>query len=449
METNNNDIDKLFRDNLDGHSSPFVSGAWERMETMLNDGNKGLLRENIHRYVLASVVSTIILAGSVVAYVSGYDSTTGTFAENGNATEQSVIVDNATTTNTTNTEVAENSVAQNKIAETAATNTKAQTGRTTTTKNNSVTTKSEIIPATTDATKEVVKNTATTANNEAENQTATTETVVEEAQPAITETESVYEKRTYLQDALGAKTLHLSIAAFDNSILDAETQKGKETFTNTELERKQKADRRNLTKLNYGFILGGNFNSVLSNTGANGWGKGLLAGIYLSKNCTQNPRWGTSIGLNYLQSNGNSIGRTITQTTYFFERTTTSYYLLTKSFDYLQAPINVSYTAGLNHKFSMGVVASYLVNSQTEVAQQKEKTGEFISTTKTEKGVYEDMNRFGFGLMAGYEYKLPGIYSIGLRYNQQFNSVTNSSYFTDTKKLPASIQVYLRLNLTR
>jgi hypothetical protein len=454
METNNNDIDKLFRDTLDGHSSAYIPGAWERMDTMLNDGSKGLLRENIHRYVLASVVSTIILAGSVIAYVSGYNNNTGTFADSGNIAQQPVATEN--TANTTVNNTTDNSSAQNNIAETATTVTtttatapKANT-HTTAAKHNTVaaaatsTTKQNVIVSTNETT-----DNETTVNTEVIEQPTTDIVIQEEALPVVTSTESTYEKRTYLQDALGAKNLQIDIAQLDNTTIDTETKQSNETFNKAEFERVQRERKRNLTKLNYGLLIGGNFNSVLSNTGASGWGKGILAGIYFAKNSTTSPRWGASIGLNYIQSTGNSIGRTITQTTYFFEKTTTSYYLLTKSFENLQLPINISYTAGLNHRLSMGIVASYLINSQTEVAQQKEKTGEFVSNTKTEKGVYEDMDRFGYGIMAGYEYKLPGIYSIGLCYNKQFSSITNSSFFNDKKQIPANIQVYLKLNLTR
>ncbi|HYG15626.1 MAG TPA: hypothetical protein VEC12_07715, partial [Bacteroidia bacterium] len=85
-----------------------------------------------------------------------------------------------------------------------------------------------------------------------------------------------------------------------------------------------------------------------------------------------------------------------------------------------------------------------------DVSVKTERIGEKTSVKETRGGVYEDMNRFGYGLSAGYEFRVAGMYSLGLRYNQQLNDITKGSFFMDNKKhLPADLQLYLKLNLSK
>lgn len=448
MDNNINDIDKFFRDNLEGQSSPYVPGAWDRMEAMLDSGTTGYLLQNANRYILASVVGAIVLAGSVVAYVSGYNSTNGSLAQKPENVAETTIQSPAETANSneqTTAQVQGNTVNTPEVTDAAVANKGGEKSITTT---KTVTHKGKdngITPPATVAGKEAeqpIEPLMAVAAEEDVKEAVTTD------EPAVAETQAMVEKQSYLNGLLTSKPYTVNGYEFTDEGVDAETKKSFNTFEALQAQRRSEDSKRGVFNWNYGLAVGANFSPVLSNTGGKGWGSGLYAGLFVNR--AINTRFSVGLEASYLRRNSNSIGRNITQTTYFFEKTTTTYFLVTKSFDYVQIPVSINYTAAANHRFSGGFVSSILVNSQTEVMQNRKNSSETVQKTTTEKGVYEDLRRFGFGLMAGYEYKLPGIYSVGVRYHQQLNDLTINSYFNDGKKhLPADVQVFLRLNLNR
>lgn len=452
MDNNINDIDKFFRDNLEGQSSPYVPGAWDRMEAMLDGGTTGYLLQNANRYILASVVGAIVLAGSVVAYVSGYNSTNGSLAQKpANVAEKTIETpaDAKTSSEQTNAQKQDNAENTPSTADVAAANGGDNNTKTTTTAPRNHKQNGIIPPATVggdDAEQPEQPSAAVTAVT-ADDDIEVAEPVVVDV-PTVTETQAMVEKQSYLNGLLTSKPYTVNGYVVTDEGVDAETKKSYSTFEALQAQRRSEDSKRGIFNWNYGLAVGANFSPVLSTTGAKGWGSGLYAGLFVNR--AINTRFSVGVEASYLRRNSNSIGRNITQTTYFFEKTTTTYFLVTKSFDYVQVPVSINYTASANHKFSAGLVSSILVNAQTEVMQNKQNSSETVQKTTTEKGVYEDLRRFGFGLMAGYEYRLPGIYSIGVRYHQQLNDLTINSYFNDGKKhLPADVQVFLKLNLNR
>lgn len=455
MDNNINDIDKFFRDNLEGQSSPYVPGAWDRMEAMLDNGTSGHLLQNANRYILASVVGAIVLAGSVVAYVSGYNSTNGSLAQKP-ANVAATTIETPTTDNSsqqinaqTQDQASNTPNATDVAAANAGDNNTATTKTTTAPRDN----KQKGItppPATVggdDEGQSKQPSVAVTAVSADDNEEVA-EPVVVVDEPAIAETQAMLEKQSYLNGLLASKPYSIDGYVVTDEGVDAETKKSFNTFEALQAERRSEGSKRGIFNWNYGLAIGANFSPIISNTGGKGWGSGLYAGLFVNR--AINTRFSIGLEASYLRRNSNSISRSITQTTYFFEKTTTTYFLVTKSFDYVQVPLSINYTAATNHKFSAGLVSSILVNAQTEVVKNKQNSSETVQKTTTEKGVYEDLRRFGFGLSAGYEYRLPGMYSIGVRYHQQLNDLTINSYFNDGKKhLPADVQVFLKLNLNR
>ncbi|MGV3599044.1 MAG: porin family protein [Bacteroidota bacterium] len=449
MDNNINDIDKFFRDNLEGQSSPYVPGAWERMEAMLDNGNSGYLLQNANRYILASVVGAIVLAGSVVAYVSGYNSTNGSLAQKpanvAATTIETPAADTKTSSEQTNAQTQDNAENTPSTADVAAAN--AGDNNSTNTKTTAAPRNNKqkgIIPPVTVGGDDAEQHELPSADVTA----VTADDDIEVVEPAVVETQTLLEKQSYLNELLASKPYTIKGYVVTEETADVETKKSFNTFEALQAQRRSEDSKRGIFNWNYGLAIGANFSPVLSNTGGKGWGSGLYAGLFVNR--AINTRFSVGLEASYLRRNSNSISRSITQTTYFFEKTTTSYFLVTKAFDYVQVPVSINYTASTNHRFSAGFVSSILINAQTEVAQNKQNSNETLIKTTTEKGVYEDLRRFGFGLMAGYEYRLPGIYSIGLRYHQQLNDLTINSYFNDGKKhMPADVQVFLKLNLNR
>lgn len=456
MENNINDIDKLFKDSLGDHQSPYVNGAWENMEAMLNAGDSGfMLKNNIKRYILASVAGTIILAGSVVAYISGYDAGHTTAQNNTSVIEMPVATAPQTQSNseanTPNTDITtDNSADANATTNnTGAANTPSsiiKKGATTTpaTNNGGSTTNNDATPT---AIEQNAPTTVVLATEENQSETASPSEAITSTTNDNTE---VIEKSTLSSLLLNGKLPLFSTSNgaqnFDESL------HAQHYFVDSVLTNEKRLDQiKSFYSWQIGIQAGGNFNRVISNTSSNTQlGSGFMAGLYVGKNL--NRRWGLSAEFNYLRSNNNNISRNVTQTTYFFERTTTNYFLVTKSLDYLQVPVSISYdlTKANKHRVSFGIVGMYMINARTEVAEQKQNHVEKYTTTTTKKGVYEDLNTFNYGLHLGYEYNLPGTYSLGVRYNQMFNNVTKSSYFGDGKsQLPAHLQLFVKLNLTK
>lgn len=453
MENNINDIDKLFKDSLGDHQSPYVKGAWENMEAMLDAGDSGFMVKNVQRYILASIAGAIILAGSVVAYISGYDAGQTTVQTNTPTIESPVATAPQAQNNSETT-------AQNDVATTTdnATDVNATTNNTASTPKAS----SPINRNSTAASSTTTDNGGNTTNtNDAQaiteqNTPATNLLATEEDQTEIT-TDAIDTDNT---KAIEKSTFNLALVNGKLPLFN--TSNGAENFDESivaqhgHVDSTLNAERRldNIQQFyswQVGIQAGGNFNRVISNTSSNTQvGSGFMAGLYVGKNL--NRRWGLSAELNYLRSNNNNISRNVTQTTYFFERTTTNYFLVTKSLDYLQVPVSISYDLNKanKHRVSFGIVGVYMINARTEVAEHKQNHVERNTTTTTKKGVYEDLNTFNYGLHLGYEYNLPGMYSLGIRYNQMFNNVTKSSYFGDGKShLPAHLQLFVKLNLTK
>lgn len=445
MENNINDIDKLFKDSLGDHESPYVKGAWENMEAMLDAGDSGFMLKNVQRYIVASIAGAIILAGSVVAYISGYDADR-TMVQNNTPVIESPVATAPQTEN--NSEANTPNDVATSIENTADANAAANSN-----------------DASDKATAPISKNRAsiTPAVNGSGNSTNDGELAVTEQNSPSTNllaTEDNQPESTTTNEAIEKSDLSLTL--LDSKLPEFKTGRGSENFEESLLaqhslvDSAQNAERRlnniqQFYKWQFGIQAGGNFNRVISNQQSSMQvGNGFMAGVYFHKNL--NRRWSFGTELNYLRSNNNNISRTVTQTTYFFEKTTTNYFLVTKSFDYLQVPVTISYDLNKanRHHVSFGMLGMYMVNSRTEVAEQKQSHVEKSTVTTTRKGVYEDMNTFNYGLLLGYEYNLPGMYSLGLRYNQMFNNVTKSSYFSDGKShLPAHLQLYVKLNLTK
>lgn len=451
MDNNINDIDKFFKDRLDGFESPKVPGAWDNMAAMLDADSKGaaIAVKNINRFILASIAGAIVLAGSVIGYISGYDA---------NST--------ATQNNTPNNTI---------VAEAPATNNKAE--------NKSAATDNAAIINNSDAVTDAPAPEQTTTNSVAETPTvdntpvadAPTTPVVSEKVPAvkdkakpivITKEQEEPVTNTTKKDVASIspivkKNYSPTVLAAKNAELDNEF-KGLGSVALNKLtapaglllDSAQKAQRnldrmKSFYKLQFGVQAGGNFNRVLSNTSTNfEVGSGLMAGVFLTKNISK--KWGINAEFNYFRSTGNSISRTIKQTEIFLEKTTTSFFLVTKTFDFVQVPLSVSFAPTNKHRFNAGVSGSFMLNARTDVAENRERLNEETSSTVTKTGVYEDLNTFNYGLLLGYEYQLPGMYSIGFRYNQMLRDISNNSYFNDDKKhLPANLQLFIKLNLTK
>ncbi len=447
MDNNINDIDKFFKDRLDGHESEYVSGAWENMEAMLDADDSGSVLKNINQYILASVAGAIILAGSVVAYISGYD--TNTYAENvaPKANEQ-VVAQAPVAKQETNTTSADNELNSSKDVNTAGiisidentaaneiTNTPDVSPSATTPSNNST---AEVKEAPTPV---VAKNDDSKKTDEI--------TVVENTDKKVTpETSDI---KLFTKNLLSNTLLTSINPEFPFEYPDfGSLVTTKKTFIDSAQKAERKLDEiRRFHRLQVGIQAGGNFNRVLS-TSSNNFqvGSGVMVGIFFGKNLSR--RWAVNAELNYLRSTGNNITRNVTQTEFFLEKTTTNFFLVTKALDYVQLPISVNYSLTPKHKFSIGTSAMWLVNAKTEVAEQRERFAEKSSTTVTKNGVYEDLNTFNYGLLLGYEFNLPSKYSLGVRYNQMFNDVTKNSFFNNNKKhLPAHLQLFVKLNLTR
>lgn len=446
MDNNINDIDKFFKDRLDGQESPYVPGAWENMEAMLDADNSGMALKNINRFILASVAGAIILAGSVVAYISGYESPAQVAQKT--TTEKEVIVENDNTTSNT---------AQNEagIVDAPTTNNTAEN----TTANDDVNNTPAPSAPKAAAAPKVPTATATTPTKELPNAndllaTGTDKKDIVVDEPKVEETVETSTTKLFDKETYSTTLLSQLIPTVDTRFKGFPDINDFVTNQKLLIDSAQRAQRRidemeRFYRPQFGIQAGGNFNRVLSNTSDNfEVGSGLMAGFFFSKNLTK--KWGVSAELNYLRTTGNNITRTITQTEYFLEKTTTNFFIVTKSFDYLQVPLAVSFAPTARHKFSLGATSLFMLNAKSEVAENKEKITEKSSVTTTENGVYEDLNTFNYGVLLGYEYNLPGKYSIGLRYNQMFNDVTANSFFNDNKKhLPAHLQLFVKLNLTR
>lgn len=440
MENNINNIDKLFKDSLADHQSPYVKGAWENMEAMLDASDSGYMLKNVQRYILASVVGAILLAGSVTAYIAGSEAGQNLAQSNATVTENPVAAELQAQNNSIDN-TSDNGATTDNIADASAN----------TTAVNAANGNNSSIQQTNNG-GSVTNNTATPAVSEQNSPI-----------PVVLATEENTETTDEVQTTLATKAIEkstLSTLLLDGKLPLFTASNGSENFDESLLAQHSLADstlkaERSLNQIQhfyswqFGLQAGGNFNRVQNNTSSSFQvGNGFMTGVFISKNF--NRRWGFGAELNYLRSNNNSISRSVTQTTYFFERSTTNYFLVTKSFDYLQAPLFISYNINKNHRVNFGLVGMYMLNSRTEVVEQKQSHVERHNTTTTKKGVYEDMNRFNYGINIGYEYNLPGMYSLGLRYNQMFNTVTNNSFSGGGKaNLPAHLQLYVKLNLTK
>lgn len=423
MENNIPDIDKFFRENLVGHESNYVPGAWESMETMLNQGDKGFLAKNVKNYLLASVVGAIVLGGSLVAYISGADK---------QAAQQKVEPTKSTPKNqpTAVAEQAGLALFSTDVISDENTNNTINTNINNTTGTPNSPTKKGL---NTQASKLPIISLEDTDNNLAIDDQTT--------QKAI----GTYTKNLYSFDAIpAAKTAVFETPSINPDITDT---RGK--IDSAQQIMRQLNAMRSHYRSKFGIVVGANFNSIMSNTPANNqFGSGIMAGVHYSKNFGS--RFGIMAEIAYLRRTGHNLTRTINQTRYFLEKTTVDYFLVTKTTDHIQLPIMARYNFTSRHSFNAGLVATYMIDSRTEVSTRSEEPGEKNSVTETKRGVYEDMNPFGFGISAGYEFKLPGLYSIGLRYNQQLNDITKNSFFNDGKKhLPTDVQLYIKLNLTK
>lgn len=445
MENNNNDIDKLFKDHLDGHQADYVPGAWEKMEAMLDADDGTVWLHNTQRFVLASIVGAILLAGSVMAYISGGPSD-GSFVQSDAANNKNVATQQETNTNSAagnatdaGTIKLDDVIADNHTGENASEGGNSQPAST---KSTAPETKGNL----TDIKKKAPAQQLPAVLDEPAIPVAADdqEEMAEETSPVIV----AEAPRLPLALLTGLNPLRLLRLAGDNSQLE-NLELSISLLDSTQKARKAVQEMKRFYNWQLGVYAGFNFNKTLSTADNNfAAGTGFLGGVSLSKNWSSN--WGFAADINYLRRTGNTITRTVEQTRYFFEKTTTSYFFITKTMDVLQMPVSVHYNLTRKHKFSLGAMAAWMIDSKTDVNVKTEKIGEKTSEKETRGGVYEDMNRFGYGLWAGYEFRVAGMYSLGLRYNQQLNDITKNSFFNDSKKhLPADLQLYIKLNLNK
>lgn len=449
MDNNINDIDKFFKDSLGNHQSPYVPGAWDKMEAMLDAGDAGFLQKNMQRYILASIAGAIVLAGSVLTYISGFG-TGQTMAS------KTVAVATAPQTNATETE-ANTSTINSNTATTANDATQAQNNV------NSATPAASATATPSDSKKPEAKQNsngvvppAPVATSEPSNSQQAIPvaaddngfTPANEEAPTVTEDKAIEKSTLHFAQLLSGKLPKFAtLNGVENFSETLEAQSGR-VDSSTKAQRKLD-EMRHFYRWQIGIQAGGNFNRVISTTDNKMQiGNGYMAGLFVNKNI--NRQWAIGGELNYVRSNNNNVSRTISQTSYFFEKYTTNYFLVTKTFEYLQAPVYVSYALGRRHHVSFGAVGLLMLNARTEVIEQSQKHAERNTNSYTKTGIYEDLNSFNYGINLGYEYNLPGMYSVGMRYNQMFNSATNSSYFSNgSSSLPAHLQLYIKLNLTK
>ncbi|HYG15949.1 MAG TPA: porin family protein, partial [Bacteroidia bacterium] len=352
MENNNNDIDKLFKDHLDGHQAAYVPGAWEKMEVMLDADEGTVWLHNTQRFVLASVAGAILLAGSVMAYISGGPSE-GAFVQSDAANDKNVATHQEKNVNSASGKASDAGTIRldDVIAENSADGRNAADNKQ---------------PAATKPAAPVVDVSSTDIKKKAPVQQPEAALAESPAPVGLDNEEETEMAETTAPVIAEVPRLPLALLAGLNPLKSMRVTGDNAQMENLELNislldsaqkaRKAVQEMKQFYGWQLGLYAGFNFNKTISTADTKfNAGAGFLGGLSLSKNWSRH--WGFAADINYLRRTGNTITRTVEQTRYFFEKTTTSYFFVTKTMDVLQMPISIHYNLTRKHKFSLGAMA--------------------------------------------------------------------------------------------
>lgn len=402
-----NNIDRLFRNNLTETEHAFNENAWAQMEEMLN-AQKG--SGNSFWYKMSSVATILIFLTSFASYL--------TINPSNNSLSSLNLVEVESSENESTSQ--ENDKNQYEPASLAVNNSNSSKEKLTQTKTRDSRNINSLKPIS-DSAMLIADRDFSILPIAMERYSVETEVVTQKNQ-AI----ALLEKQSF--EDYDGEVEYLAAAPQD-------------PVASSEISNKRH---------NIGFVLSNTFNKGFENkTGI--FGQNILHTIGIEYTFQLNNQFSIVTGVQLRSKAGDEKSRNYETEAYGFGKTTSSIQVSARSLQYIEIPLLVDYSFGRRHHAFAGAHLGYLTGVKNSMINRTEETLSGTQTkTELKWGMEEYYNPLNISIAAGYDYELTSKIKLGI--NAQFgltDFTKNQSWNNNSKNFHQELQISLKYNLMR
>lgn len=151
-------------------------------------------------------------------------------------------------------------------------------------------------------------------------------------------------------------------------------------------------------------------------------------------------------GINYKSKSANGYQYSVVNKQFGFGHNTTVTNVKLQSLQYVEIPLAVQYQLKGKHNFSAGATVAYLTNSKSIVsAEQSGSLSETETSTESQWGITNGLNKLDIGVMAAYDYNLTQKWQVGTLINLGVTDFSNDAVSGVTRK---DVHQELQIRLT-
>jgi hypothetical protein len=150
----------------------------------------------------------------------------------------------------------------------------------------------------------------------------------------------------------------------------------------------------------------------------------------------------------YVLRAGNNLHQKSTEINYLYFKEVTTTEVVTEKLHFVHVPFYVNYDFGKNHKLKVGVFGSMLFGSEGTQTITKTVNNQTEITESKVTDYRKHLTDINYGLGVGYDVKLNHYFTAGIRYFQGFNDfVDDQVYLRDNNDLLQEFQLVIKVYL--
>lgn len=136
----------------------------------------------------------------------------------------------------------------------------------------------------------------------------------------------------------------------------------------------------------------------------------------------------------YSKSSGHSMSKSSIKTSYFLNEEIIITTVNTNELDLLRVPVIFKYQLSNKHSLLAGVFGSYLINSESDLAESIQNPTFKSVKTSVVKGYRDGFKDFSYGFTLGYSFRLAKKLDLGFRFNYSPDDISIDSYYLGSGK---------------
>lgn len=407
--SNENNIDKLFREGLKENTHAFNEGAWEKMDALLNE-------QSTFSWLSFAKIASVFISISLILTSSNFSS-------------KNLIADS-------NESKPSNFLAQgNTVApipsskETRSTELHVENESTHFAQENaesSIPSTEKDLASRGSSSDHIISETKSQKSDRLKESPVASRSTPDQYANKSENTESLAEASIYTSDQPSA-THNLQLLPKRDLNIDLSEEVYFDPVEKTSLPKPKK----HLVSIYAGLNIDNGLTQQVNLSGVN-----ALQIIGFNYHFMMNKNWSLVSGLSYRSKDGQGAQLTFNEVQYGFGKTTKTTTINAKSLHYLEMPLEVRYNIKGKHTILAGVSVSHLLNVKSEVEQQNEESLQQNSSSNklTTWGYKEGINQWDMGVRLGYNYEFTPKLSAGAMINYGALDITNDDIYKSASK---------------